>query len=67
VAARRLEEVLGVLRDIAITLCGLIALFAPLFLWLAWNKAVFWVVLAVGCGAVVAIFVLVRLSPDQSL
>ena len=55
------------LRDIAITLCGLIALFAPLFLWLAWNKAVFWVVLAVGCGAVVAIFVLVRLSPDQTL
>jgi hypothetical protein len=56
-----------VLRNIAITGCGLIALVAPLFLWLAWNKAVFWVVLAVACGAVAAIFLLIRLSPEEKL
>lgn len=55
------------LRNIAITVCGLIALFAPLFLWMAWNKPVFWVVLAVGCGAVVVVFLLVRLAPEDKL
>ena len=55
------------LRNVAITVCGLIALSAPLFLWLAWDKAMFWVVLAVGCGAVVAVFLLVRLSPEDKL
>ena len=53
------------LRNIAITVCGLIALFAPLFLWMAWDRAVFWLILAVGCGAVAAVFLLVRLSPDE--
>jgi hypothetical protein len=56
-----------VLRNLAITVCGLIALFAPLFLWIAWDKAVFWVVLAVGCGAVVAVFLLVRHAPADKL
>ena len=55
------------LRNVAITVCGLVALFAPLFLWLAWDRAVFWVVLAVGCGAVVAVFLLVRLAPEDKL
>ena len=55
------------LRNVAITVCGLVALFAPLFLWMAWGRAVFWVVLAVGCGAVVAVFLLVRLSPEDRL
>jgi hypothetical protein len=54
-----------VLRNIAITICGLIALFAPLFLWLAWNKPLFWLGRAVGCGAVAAIFLLVRLTPEE--
>ena len=55
------------LRPVAITVCGLIALFAPLFLWMAWNTAVFWLVLAAGCGAVVAVFLLIRLSPENEL
>ncbi|HEX6115256.1 MAG TPA: hypothetical protein VFZ10_23380 [Geminicoccaceae bacterium] len=55
------------LRNIAITVCGLIALFSPLFLWIAWDQAVFWIVLAVGCGAVVAAFLLVRMSPEERL
>jgi hypothetical protein len=56
-----------VLRPVAITVCGLIALFAPLFLWMAWNTAVFWLVLAAGCGAVVAVLLLIRLSPEDKL
>lgn len=55
------------LRNVAITVCGLIALFAPLLLWMAWNRAVFWIVLAVGCGAVVAVFLLVRMAPEEEL
>jgi hypothetical protein len=56
-----------VLRNVAITVCGLIALFAPLFLWMAWNTAIFWLVLGVGCGAVFAIFLLVRTAPPDRL
>ena len=55
----------SMLRNMAITLFGLIALCSPLFLWLAWNRAVFWVVLAVGCGAVLALFLLVRIAPEE--
>jgi hypothetical protein len=54
-----------VLRNLAITLCGLIALSA-LFMWMAWSKPVFWLVLAVGCGAVAAVYLLVRLSPEKT-
>jgi hypothetical protein len=54
------------LCNIAITVFGLIALSSPLFLWLAWNRSVFWVVLALGCGAVLALFLLVRrLAPGE--
>ena len=56
----------GVVRDIAITILGLIALFAPLLLWTAWSRTMFWLILALGCGAVIAIFVLVRLSRDET-
>jgi hypothetical protein len=55
-----------VVRDIAITILGLIALFSPLLLWTAWSRTMFWLVLALGCGAVIAIFVLVRLSRDET-
>jgi hypothetical protein len=34
---------------------------------MAWDRAMFWVVLAVGCGAVVAVFLLVRLAPEDKL
>lgn len=66
-AAFRITMENSVLRNIAITVCGLIALFSPLFLWIAWDQAVFWIVLAVGCGAVVAAFLLVRMSPEERL
>jgi hypothetical protein len=56
----------GVLRSIVITVLGLLALFTPLLLWTAWSTTMFWLILAAGCGAVVAIFLLVRLSPDKT-
>jgi hypothetical protein len=56
-----------VLRDAAIIVLGLIALLTPLLLWLAWSKTMFWLVLAVGCGAVIAIFLVVRFSRDETL
>jgi hypothetical protein len=34
---------------------------------MAWNTAVFWLVLAAGCGAVVAVLLLIRLSPEDKL
>ena len=55
------------LRDVAITVFGLIALFTPLLLWTAWSRTMFWLILAVGCGAVIAIFLLVRFSHDRTL
>ena len=54
------------LRQIAITVLGLIALFTPLLLWTAWSTGMFWLIVAVGCGAVVAIFLLIQLSPDRT-
>jgi hypothetical protein len=56
-----------VLRDVAITVLGLIALLTPLLLWLAWSRTMFWLILAVGCGTVIAIFLLVRFSRDETL
>jgi hypothetical protein len=56
-----------VLRDAAIIVLGLIALLTPLLLWLAWSRTMFWLILAVGCGAVIAIFLLVRFSRDETL
>jgi hypothetical protein len=56
-----------VLRNLAITVCALLALFAPLFLWMAWDRGIFWIVLATGCAAVVAVFLLVRHAPEEKL
>ena len=55
-------ERIGVLRDVAITVFGLIALFTPLLLWTVWSRTMFWLILAVGCAAVIAIFLLIRFS-----
>jgi hypothetical protein len=60
-----MRATLGMLRNFAITVCGLLALFAPLFLWMAWDRVVFWIVLAGGCGAVAVVFLLVRLGPED--
>ena len=47
------------------TVCGLIALISPVVLWTAWSKPAFYVVLAVGCGAILIIYLLVTWSPDE--
>jgi hypothetical protein len=53
------------LREAAITVCGLVALISPVVLWTAWSKPVFYAVLAAGCGAILIIYLLVVLSPDE--
>lgn len=52
------------LLNFAINLCGMIALVTPLALWVAWSVPIFWAVLATGCGALLAVTVLVRFLPD---
>jgi hypothetical protein len=41
-------------RSILITACGLVALFTPLLLWLAWSQWAFWLIIATGCAALFA-------------
>jgi hypothetical protein len=53
------------LREALITICGLIALISPVVLWTAWSTDVFYAVLAAGCGAILAIYLLIAVSPDE--
>jgi len=53
------------LREAVITVCGLIALISPVVLWTAWSKDVFYAVLAVGCGAILVIYVLIASAPEE--
>jgi hypothetical protein len=54
-----------VLRRIAIAVFALIALVTPLLLWVAWSRPVFWLIIAVGCGAILAIVLLLRGWPHE--
>jgi hypothetical protein len=54
-----------VIRNIAITVCGLIALFTPLLLWTAWSRPMFWLIIGVGCAAVLTILLLIRRWPHE--
>jgi hypothetical protein len=56
-----------VLRSILITVAGLVALFTPLLLWMAWSQWMFWLVIASGCAALLLIYVLIWSSPDEYL
>ena len=53
------------LREALITICGLIALISPVVLWTAWSTTVYYAVLAVGCGAILIIYLLIAWSPDE--
>ena len=53
------------LREALITICGLIALITPVVLWTAWSTTAFYAVLAAGCGAILAIYLLIALSADE--
>ena len=53
------------LREAAITVCGLIALISPVVLWTAWSTPAFYAVLAVGCGSILIIYLLIVLLPDD--
>jgi hypothetical protein len=58
-------EVFSVIRDLAITVCGLIALMSPLVLWTAWSRPMFWLIIVVGCGAILALVLLIRSWPHE--
>ena len=53
------------LREAVITVCGLIALISPVVLWTAWSTTIFYAVLAVGCGSILTIYLLIVWSPDD--
>jgi hypothetical protein len=53
------------LRGATITICGLIALVSPVVLWTAWSTTVFYAVLAVGCGAILLIYLLISFADED--
>jgi hypothetical protein len=52
-------------RGVLITVCGLIALVTPLLMCLAWSTDMFWLIMAVGCAALLIIYALILSSPDE--
>jgi hypothetical protein len=60
-----MRQGITLVRGALITVCGLIALVTPLLLWLAWSKQTFWLVLALGCAALLIIYALIWSSPDE--
>ncbi|MEM7021051.1 MAG: hypothetical protein AAF637_00525 [Pseudomonadota bacterium] len=55
------------MRSTLITICGLIALFTPLALWLVWSQWAFWLVIAAGSASILMIYFLIWSSPDEYL
>ena len=53
------------MRGILITICGLVALFTPLLLWMAWSQWMFWLIIAFGCASLLIIYLLIWSSPDE--
>jgi hypothetical protein len=53
------------LHDGLITICGLVALITPVVLWTAWSTTMFRATLLVGCAAILVIYVLVELAPND--
>lgn len=52
-------------RNGLITILGLVTLFCPLLLWIAWSKMVFWAVIAAACGSILLIWLLLYATPDD--
>ena len=51
--------------NIAVTVCGLVALMTPLLLWVAWSRPVFWLIILVACAAILALLLLIRWWPHE--
>lgn len=49
----------------AMTVCALLALMTPLLLWTAWSRTMFWLIVVVGCAAILVIFLLIRWWPHE--
>jgi peptidoglycan/LPS O-acetylase OafA/YrhL len=54
------------LHEGLITICGLVALISPVVLWTAWSTTMFRAVLVVGLAAILMIYLLVELTPDDN-
>jgi hypothetical protein len=52
------------LRDVLMTIGGLVALLTPLLLWIAWSQWLFWLVIATGCAALLIIYLVIWIAPD---
>ena len=55
----------SVVRQLAVTICGLIALISLPLLWTAWSRPMFWLIVALACGAILALFLLIRTWPHE--
>ncbi|MGH6903956.1 MAG: hypothetical protein ACREIR_14575 [Geminicoccaceae bacterium] len=53
------------IRNIAVTVLGLVALMTPLLLWVAWSRPLFWLIILVGCAAILALLLLIRWWPHE--
>lgn len=53
------------IRNNCITICGMVTLFSPLLLWIAWSKFLLYAILIAFCIALVVLYVLVRYYPDE--
>jgi predicted membrane channel-forming protein YqfA (hemolysin III family) len=58
-------EISNVIGHAAITVCALLALMTPLLLWTAWSRTMFWLIVVVGCAAILVIFLLIRWWPHE--
>ena len=59
-----LHRVAMLLHEALITSCSLVALLCPVLLWTAWSPAAFLAVLEVSTTAILALYLLIALSPD---
>ena len=53
------------LHEGLITICGLVALISPVVLWTAWSITMFKATLVVGLAAILIIYLLIEVAPDD--
>lgn len=53
--------------SVGISICGMVAMATPLAMWVAWSLPVLKLIMIIGMGAVLTIFFLAWLSPDDRI
>ena len=64
-ARRRAARVPTRFFNVCISLCGLVVLVAPLALWIAWTKMIFFSILGASFIALLVIVTIAWLTPDE--